>query len=152
MKTRATGHYISLVCCILLLTASAGCTQSPLLAAKTTIPANDPEIGIVSWMDAMNRQDIIHLYKLSPSYVRSNVTLEQFATENRDNIYFVRNTTFVRYEIINKSVSGNTADIRAMLVMNQQPLGDQPRQSIPLWFHFTLAWENNEWKVWTVPY
>lgn len=152
MKTRATGHYIIITCCIILLILTTGCTQSPLLAAKTTIPADDPEIGIVYWMDAMNRQDIIHLYKLSPSSVRNNVTLEQFARINKDNVYFVTNVTFTGYEIINKTVAGNTADISAMLVMKKPPAGAETEKFIPIWFHFTLMRENNEWKIWTVPY
>lgn len=139
------------LCCILLLTVSAGCTQSSLFAKPVVLPSSDPESGIVQWMDAMNRQDVIRLYRLAPSSIRTGVSLEEFALINHDNVYFSRNVTFVSYEIINKTVSDNTADIKAMLVTNQFPAGGEPVENIPIWFHFTLTRENGEWKVWTIP-
>jgi hypothetical protein len=140
------------LCCILLLTVSAGCTQSSLFAKPAGLPSSDPEYGIVQWMDAMNRQDIIRLYRLAPSWVRTNVTLEELASLNRDNPYFARNETFVQYEVINKTVTGDSADIKAMLIMREPSSGNETAEkNIPIWFHFTLSQEKGEWKVWTVP-
>jgi len=151
MNAGITGLYICLASCITLLILTSGCTQSQIFSEKTTIPAGDPEIGIVYWMDAMNRQDLISLYRLSPSYVRSDLSLEQFEAINRENPYFSRNMTFTSYEVTNKTISGNSADIKATVIMRQPPKGNEGEKYIPIWFHFTLALENGEWKVWTVP-
>jgi len=140
------------LCCIIIVVLSAGCTQSSLFAKPAVLQSSDPESGIVQWMDAMNRQDVLRLYRLAPSSVRNGVSLEEFTLINHDNVYFSRNVSFVSYEIINKTISDNTADIRAMLVTNQFPAGEEPVENIPIWFHFTLSRENGEWKVWTVPF
>jgi hypothetical protein len=140
------------LCCIILVVLSTGCTQPSLFVKPAVVPSSDPESGIIQWMDAMNRHDVPQLYHLAPSSLRSNISLEEFSLINQNNVYFSRNVSFVSYEILNKTVSSDIVDIRATLVTDHFPAGRDLEKNIPIFFHFTLIRENGEWKIWTAPF
>ena len=135
---------------ILIAILSLSC----LLAGCTGIHGNggsqpavpDPETCIAYWVKAVNDRDIGRLYSLSPGYIRNNVSLQEFSGLNRDNVLFSEGSAITGMDVLNTTIDNNTASIRAMIVHSSD------KGNIPVWYNFTLTYEDGEWKVWTAPF
>ena len=121
-----------------------------VLTNNTTQVRPDPETGIVNWIQAINESNMPRLYELSPAYIRNNVSESDFTSINEKAPMLAPGTEISRYEVVNKSVEDDSANIKAIIgrtsVVNNTP------ETIPIFFNFSLSYENNEWKVWTVPF
>ena len=136
---------------LLLFVISMGCTSEEVPGAGTTAVQPDPETGIASWINAVNHKDVQQLYLLAPDDIKKQVSYEQFATANENNMLITNpNLKFAGYEILNKTVNQSTAKISAVLNL-QKPDSDNTTQmdSIPVIYTFVLKYEDNQWKIWT---
>jgi hypothetical protein len=112
----------------------------------------DPETGIVNWMSAVNGKNLPKLYELSPGFIKKNVTEQEFIASNDGNIILEPGFKFSGYEIMNKTVQGNYANIRAVLIASNSSLTTNATTGVPIFYNFIFSYENNEWKVWTIQF
>jgi len=146
---------LGILLAILILVSVMGCTTiPPNLVSKTPSAASvDPETGIQSWIYWINQKDLGQLYSLTPDEIARQVFYEQFVEDNKDNYLLKPGFTFTQYQVLNKTVNGSTANIRAVLYL-QKPVSSNSTQTetIPLFFNFILLFEHGEWKVWDQPF
>jgi len=135
---------------LLVLIVVCGCVSDPALFSKNT-PQPDPETGIDAWVQAMNAHDVDQLYYLAPEEVQKQVSLAQFERDNANNTLLQSDKFISGYQIMNETKSATTANIKAIINLHQNILGNSTKiETIPLGLHFEEWYENGEWKVWTV--
>ena len=135
--------------CIVIFILLSGCIGLfSLPGVKKVNVRPDPESGISNWMEAMNSRDVARLYDLSPDTIQRQISLEEFKKANTDNPFFLRNVTFVKYDVINKTAENDHAKIVAQLVMAQPQPGSANVTYTGIFYVFDENYQKNEWKVW----
>jgi len=116
----------------------------------STIPKQrtDPESGIYNWMGAMNTRDYARLYAISPSGIKQNISFNDFRSVNEDNIFFRDNVTFIDFQVLNKTSTGNIISIEAALEASKADYLTKNVSNFVIFYGFDESYENNEWKVW----
>ncbi len=152
LKIRLINFGVLVIVGILLLILSTGCTSTQSSEMnKNPIPP-DPETGIASWINAVNHKDAQQLYLLEPDDIKEEISYEQFAKANENNILLTNpDLKFTGYGVLNRTVNQSTAKISAVLDL-QKPVSDNSTQteSIEVLYTFDLIYEDNQWKIWTV--
>ena len=158
-KTKKHGIYqiigrFLIIAAILVGTIIAmGCTSpAPGNNSSASISRPDPETGLANWISAVNEKNFPRLYELAPGFIRKNLTEKEFVASNVGNPVLEPGFTFVGYEIMNKTIQGNNANIRAVLFASNSSLNTNSTGEIPIFYNFIFSYENNEWKVWTIQF
>ena len=136
---------------LLILAFSTGCTSAGISDISKRSNPPDPETAIISWMDAVNHKDVQRLYLLAPDEIKNQVTYEQFVKANEGNLLFTESgLSFTNYTVLNETGNQSEATISAMLIM-QKPVSKNSTnmESVPVFYTFTMMYEDNQWKVWT---
>jgi hypothetical protein len=138
---------LCLVSIVVFLVLVMGCIGSSGNLNSPSLPGYpEPETGIAYWIKAVNEKDVARLYSLSPEYIRHNVSKNDFVALNANNPLLKPGSQITDMEVLNKTGDNNSAMIKAMLVQSSE------NASIPIWYNFTLSFEDGEWKVWTAPF
>jgi len=132
------GLLLTIVCVIFIILTS-GCVH--------THP--DPETGVKAWVTAVNDRNYAVVYNLAPLAIRSQMPLEDFTKAQENNPLLASGNSIESYTITNKSVSGDTAELTAQLVLVSYASGSSIPQKYILYIKFVEYFENGAWKVWT---
>ena len=133
-------------------TVTMGCTGMVPSGNVSTSVHPDPETGVVYWISAINDKNIPRLYELSPDSIRKNISEHDFILANQGNLFLKPGFKFLNYKVANKTVEGDNATIEAILDASLNMQSGNSTQVTPLLFNFNLTYEDNEWKIWDVPF
>ena len=139
--------YGCIVVGILVLVLACGCT-----AVNSSVSGDnshqDPETGLIAWIDAVNAHDVNGLYNLAPDWMKDNISLEQFTSANANNTLMTPDKSITGYKILNETSNTTIANIKVAVFLHQNVPGNSTQtQTIPLYLNFEEWFEHGEWKV-----
>ena len=146
------GIFLIIACILFGAIITMGCMNSFPGANNTPVARPDPETGLVYWISAVNEKNVPRLYELSPDFIKKNITENDFILANQGNPLLKPGFKFVNYSIENKTLNGDNATIKTVLEASFGTSNGNSTQVTPLFFNFNLTYQDNEWKIWDVPF
>lgn len=134
--------------------AIPGCVDnSTNTSFQNNVARPDPETGLDDWIFAINDKNVPRLYDLAPRQIKDQISLENFTQENKENPLLQPGVTVKKVIILNETEGGDNAMIVAGLNVTSPSASDPTGySSMEVFWRFVLFFEENEWKVWTIPF